>query len=477
MTPSEYEYHCITNGLRITGSLYPFWVDKQAFLHYYFTPSLHNPEVTMSSQPDFSKLLTIRNIVSRQTRQRFIDILTRMDQYEEVVDSSDDFIEAIRILRADGFEDRIDEAGAGLTNDLITGVKYRTAKSLERDSRVLHEWFDRVAAQNRVLALHGIMLIEHASIAHTPIRDGVLTDPTWDPTERHPSTNWATFCKYLGITTSRMTQEERARFRNRSDEAYRFLRRFSSTHLLPGTNAEEYIRANDSLVYDKQPNAFFEAVSSVVRWSIVTPEEGVSTDFVTFDLATPSRYHFQANYSLTTRTLSIFSPLYSLRAGFRVYAVEDLYDFLLETAEELIRSAILDGALVFGTPGPEKAMDGEIVPRGDPLENLTEDIPEETFASDEGAEHKDEEANHEPATRERRETFYVRSLTYRKAVNAFVRLGALVFRSHHTMISHKGKTVRFSNPHQIDTHILRMQAQKACRALGIPWADFVEALW
>lgn len=395
-----------------------------------------------------------------------------MDRYESLVNDPNDFEDVVRILIEEGIEELMDEAGASWARDMISGRNFATPSVIEKKKSAFQSWFDQIASSNRMLALHGLVLAESASVAHIPIPDSVLFDRNRRLEGAPMITNWALLCKFMGRSKVASPRQTVDRFKHRRTEAYHFLRRFSGTYLAPGPRAEEYIRVNDCLVYDEPTEYDFMSLSHTTHWAIVTPETGAPANCITLSLKARNGYHFLANYSLATRTLSITSPLLSLRPQFRRYDTEDVYDFLVETAEELIRSAILDEALVFTSPVALIADATEEEENTGAIEATTTDI-EEVTAPPQGTLSRDEPKSEQGG---QQSSPYLRSLTHREAVNAFVRIGAIVINSHHTMISYNGVTARFANFHQTDTHILRKSAKKACRVLGIPWADFVAAV-
>ncbi len=81
-----------------------------------------------------------------------------------------------------------------------------------------------------------------------------------------------------------------------------------------------------------------------------------------------------------------------------------------------------------------------------------------------------------PSPRQGSTRGYLKNLTFREAIRAFERMEVEVSFSHHAMITYSGKTVRFCGRHQTNTRIVEKSARDVCRALEIPWADFVTAL-
>lgn len=400
-------------------------------------------------------------------------LLSRMDQLEDCVSSHETFTEAIALLREDGIEDLIDQAGRSFWQDTLTYAKHNPKWNLYKGPGLLDIWVERIMSANRAMALHGLILAECAYFTHIPLPDVPPPGAPTSPAQFDPVTTWSIICQYLSRELVRTPSLEFDIFKARSDEAYGFLRRFVGTRLLPGRNAEEYIRSNDLFVYNEPTSKAFQTLSRVTEWSIVIPETGAPVDAITLALKTPSGYFIRANYSLTTRTLSTHSNLYSLRPMFRLYRIEHLYDYLLEATERLIQAALLDEGIVFGVAEPTPAADLDATEEA----NDTEEVQSEEAEAVEETRPIETTDERDVAIPVAPKSPYLRGLTPREAITAFSRLGAVVIQSHHPMVIYKGRRVGISNFHQTDPHIVRKSAYNACDKLGIPWADFVAAVY
>jgi hypothetical protein len=197
------------------------------------------------------------------------------------------------------------------------------------------------------------------------------------------------------------------------------------------------------------------------------PPEGADLGQALFVITTLAGAVVTCRYSLQSHELYTLSEFSTLRDNFKVWGLENAYEILLSGVRWLIIKAVLTEAIDI-VPKP---MDHEVDPEETPDD-------EEGFTPTEGVEavspgQKDEAP---PVVAPRKSQDYQSEIRVREALVAFEIVGATITRSHHNMVSLDGRTTRFSSVHNRDGHLVRRYAKAVCKALGIPWDDFIAAL-
>lgn len=119
-----------------------------------------------------------------------------------------------------------------------------------------------------------------------------------------------------------------------------------------------------------------------------------------------------------------------------------------------------------------ESAEDELAPREIKQQDTCESDTDTPVSPDEGSSEPEFAESAEEDTR----TNYIRAVKFRKALQAFRRLGFKLKFSHHVMVTHNGMTVRFCNSHTKDEHIVRKCTQDVMAAFNLPYSDFVEAL-
>ena len=431
-----------------------------------------------------SALLPVRNYPTRETQNAIFAALTLLDSYQELVLTEDDYTVAVQELRAHNIEELIEKAAHAFFVE-VSSKRASSPKDKKQQARgiakTIDTWHSRLTQNGRYLAASGLVGIELALAHYVQKHNKNLAKiakannvPTTDPTLA-----WGTRCAW-SVAKSHAYKSPgflTYRFDTWSSDTAQLLHRFVGNWCSPGQMAEEYIRANDVLLYDAKTPEFLKRHFDFDRWAIAINKTGDYVNGICLNFWRGSDL-VQAYYSRDLRELYILTPIFTLRRLFRLWDMELVYEGLLSQVELFLEQAIVDEAItiVHKIEEPKKATAGN---RSD-VNAESEETAQAEIEEPVGEDPYDNDLDNEclpgivASTPKPR---HVKNLTHREALNTFQRLGVSVRLSHHTMLSRNGVTVNLLSPHQKDGQIVRKSAQKACRALGIPWADFVAAVY